>query len=416
MLTKDKQTALSLIKDKANGIINDSYLSIAQQTGFSKRTIIRWAKDIETKDMVSFLTHGNKGRQPFNIANDSEVQFICDFKKPYPSITIAQFRDIYHEDVIYNPAMKDTVEHLNLKPRSYTFFQSLFKRFKWKSPVKRRKKKSDKNRQLLREPSPRRGMLVQIDGTPFDWLNTKELRCLHLAVDDATSEILAGWFTNNECQRGYCQVMRQVLKKHGIPMALYSDKHTIFRNSKENDRPTQFGMMMEDLGIELIFANTSQAKGRVERMNFTIQNRLINDIIRFQINTYDELNKWFNSFYIPYINQKLAYVPYDPVSEYIEMDKDFDYSTIFCLRETRIINNNMFSYNNAYYSPIKEDGNIVPLRNHVEVDIRIDVFTGQIRMYRYDEFYECRRVKYRPSRKKNLIDNQKDLQKFLHKK
>ena len=81
-------------------------------------------------------------------------------------------------------------------------------------------------------------------------------------------------------------------------MALYSDKHSIFLSHKE-DSLTQFGMMMEDLGIETIYANTSQAKGRVERYNGTVQRRLPNDIRRFKIRTYDELNEWFNSFAIP---------------------------------------------------------------------------------------------------------------------
>ena len=403
MLTKDKQTALSLIKDKVNGVINDSYSSIAQQTGFSKRSILRWARDIEKKDMDSFLTHGNKGRQPSNIAEDSEIQFIREFKKPYPVITIAQFRDIYHEDVIYNPAMHSVVESLHLRPRSYTFFQSLYRRLNWKSPIQRRKRKQTKERHLLREPSPRRGMLIQIDGTPYDWLNTGQRWCLHLAVDDATSEVLAGWFAENECQRGYCHVMRIILQKYGIPLSLYSDKHTIFRNYKNNDSPTQFGMMMENLGIELIFANTSQAKGRVERMNFTVQNRLINDIIRFRIQTYDQLNAWFNSFYIPY-------------SEFMEMDKDFDYSTIFCLRETRIIHNNMFTYNSYYYLPVKENGEPVPIRNGIEIDLRIDVFTRQIRIYRNEKYYKCKRAKYRGPRKKSLMDNQKDLGHYLEQK
>lgn len=173
---------------------------------------------------------------------------------------------------------------------------------------------------------------------------------------------------------------------------------------------------MEDLGIELIFANTSQAKGRVERMNFTVQNRLINDIIRFRIRTYDQLNAWFNSFYIPYINQKLAFTPYDPYSEFIEMDKDFDYSTIFCLRETRIIHNNMFTYNSYYYLPVKENGDPVPIRNGIEIDLRVDVFTRQIRMYRNETYYKCIRAKYRGPRKKSLMDNQKDLGHYLEQK
>ena len=94
-------------------------------------------------------------------------------------------------------------------------------------------------------------------------------------------------------------------------MSLYSDKHTIFRSSKEGNL-TQFGQMMADLGIEMIFANSPQAKGRIERYNGTVQRRLPNDIIRFGIHDYDTLNRWFTAFYLPYIRSKFAFLPKGP--------------------------------------------------------------------------------------------------------
>ena len=83
-------------------------------------------------------------------------------------------------------------------------------------------------------------MLLQIDGTPFDWIGNNEMWTLHLAVYDATTEPLAGCFMSTERQLGYCYVMYDTLTKYGIPMSLYSDKYTIFRSSKEGS-PTQFG-------------------------------------------------------------------------------------------------------------------------------------------------------------------------------
>ena len=135
--------------------------------------------------------------------------------------------------------------------------------------------------------------------------------CLHLAVDDATSEVLAGWFTPHECLYGYCQMMLIVLKKYGIPSYVYSDRHTILKGYAGGD--TLFSLMMKRIGIDQIYANSAEAKGRVERYNGTVQRRIINDIIRFRnkgvkLDDYDDLNKWFNDFYCEYINSKFSFI------------------------------------------------------------------------------------------------------------
>ena len=160
-----------------------------------------------------------------------------------------------------------------------------------------------------------------------------------------------------ERQLGYCYVMYDILTKYGIPMSLYSDKHTIFRSSKEGNL-TQFGQMMADLGIEMIFANTPQAKGRIERYNGTVQRRLPNDIIRFGIHDYDTLNRWFTAFYLPYIRRKFAFLPKDPHDSFVPLD-GYDIDSIFTLRYERRIKNDSFSINGIYYSPVDENRKIL---------------------------------------------------------
>ena len=104
-------------------------------------------------------------------------------------------------------------EYFDVKPRSISFFQRLYKEYKWSSPVKHRSHKRDSPLHLLREKSPRAGMLVQIDGPPFDWFGNDQRFTLHMAVDDTTNDILAGWFTKNECMYGYCKMMELLIKK-----------------------------------------------------------------------------------------------------------------------------------------------------------------------------------------------------------
>ncbi len=412
-MSNNKQLAFKLLIDKqANALI--TYEFISSRTGYSTRQLIRLSNSLQNeKDMSSLLQHGNVGKEPINKASSSEIDFFIGLKDKYPKITISQFRDIFIEDILMNPEMKETVETYNLQNRSLSWFRNLFNSQNWKSPESRKPLRRDgRAAHPLRNPSSQKGRLVQIDGTPYDWFGNGEMWTLHLAVDDATSEVLAGYFMPTERQLGYCYMMKFILEKHGIPMALYSDKHTIFKSSKD-DSLTQFGMMMEDLGIEFIFANTPQAKGRIERYNGTAQRRLPNDIIRFGIKDYTELNTWFNSFYISYLNRKFSFVPLDPNVAFVPID-DYNLFQIFTLRHERIIKNDMFSIDNKYYSLVDELGNKMHIINDTKVHVRIDVFTGRITVNRYGKVYDTILVSDRKRKPNTVISNQKELQDFLN--
>ena len=215
-------------------------------------------KEIENKDIDSFLIHASTGKLPNNAASTSELEYIKKFKKQYLIISISQFMDIYHEDIIFNLNKLEDIYNYNLKKRSYSFFKDLYRNNGWKSPRKHKRFKG-KDSDPLREPSPRRGILIMIDGTPHDWFDNGKKFSLHLAVDDATGEILVGWFMATECLEGYCYMLRILIEKHGIPENIYSDKHTIFKSPVDGNL-TQFGRICEELGINMIFAETAQAK------------------------------------------------------------------------------------------------------------------------------------------------------------
>lgn len=194
-----------------------------------------------------------------------------------------------------------------------------------------------------------------------------------------------------ECQLGYCYIFKIIFIKYGIPISIYSDRTTILWNPKEEEF-TEVGRMLEELGIELIYANSPEAKGKIEKMNFTIQNRLLNDIIRFNIKTYSELNKWFNSYYIKYINKKFAYEPKEE-TEFVPLDGK-DLSTIFCIKLSRtILNGNMISINNEYYIPIDENGNDYIFYKGTKVEVWQDIFNPKlIRISKNNKIYCTRHV------------------------
>lgn len=127
----DKKEAIDLLSKKLNDDHNLSYDKLAIITGYSKRQLIRPLKE---KGIDSTLNHSDKGLAANNRASDNEIDYIVNFKKPYPNITIAQFRDIYLVDVIFNPSKEADGLQYNLKVRIISFFHRLYKQFNWSSP------------------------------------------------------------------------------------------------------------------------------------------------------------------------------------------------------------------------------------------------------------------------------------------
>lgn len=150
--------------------------------------------------------------------------------------------------------------------------------------------------------------------------------------------------------------------------------------------------MLDELGIELIFALSSEAKGKIENKNKVIQNRLPNDIKRFNIKNYDELNTWFNDFYIDYLNSKFGFNPKEKESEFISLDNT-DLTTILCIKEERtILNGNMFSYNNHYYIPINDDGTDYVFYKGTRVMIYDDPLNNTIKVFKNNKIYNTRLI------------------------
>lgn len=168
----------------------------------------------------------------------------------------------------------------------------------------------------MRERRPRRGELIQIDGSPHDWFEGRAPRCCLLVfIDDATSELMALRFVDAETTLGYMSVLEEHVLTHGLPAAIYSDRHSIFQvNKGKGDHKdvgqaqTQFARALEQLGIEGIQANSPQAKGRVERANQTLQDRLVKEMRLQNISSQEAANAWLPQF-IRAFNRRFAVIP-----------------------------------------------------------------------------------------------------------
>ena len=412
----NKPYALKLVQDKINGLNNYSYSQISSLTGFTKRHLIRLSQKLNKKDIDSILVHGLINKPSNNSPSDKEIEFIKNFKNKYPVISITQFQDIYHEDVVCNPNMAKIVKENNLKVRSYSFYESLYEKFHWIKPIAHRCFNKEYDSHPLREPSPQRGILIMIDGTPHDWFQNGRKSSLHLAIDDATGETLCGWFMPTECLEGYVHMLEILVTKYGIPENIYCDKHTILISPIDGNL-TNFGHMCEDLGINIIAANTPQAKGKVEKWNNTIQNRLINDIKRYGIKSIDELNVFFNDFYCNYLNEKYAYEPKENETAFVPL-VNTDLSNILCIRDTRtILNGNMFSWKNNYYQILDQYNSIKLIYKGTEIQVFENVLTKKVKVKYYNIFYETKKIeghRQDPVKREQMrIDNQKQLEQVL---
>ena len=160
-----------------------------------------------------------------------------------------------------------------------------------------RKRRGIKHRSR-RERRGAEGMMLQVDGSPHDWLQGRGPRlCLIGAIDDATSKVMGGFFTQAESSWGYFHLFSEIFREHGLPQSIYTDCHSVFWTDREptleeqliNKKPTtEVGRGLEQLGVTLILAHSPQAKGRIERLWNTFQDRLVSELRLAKVKTIEQ--------------------------------------------------------------------------------------------------------------------------------
>ena len=194
---------------------------------------------------------------------------------------------------------------------------------------------------LQRERREHRGELVQIDGSYHAWLEERGPKaCLLLFVDDATSAVLAAEFVDHESFFAYGKLCKTYFRTTGLPVAFYSDKFSVFRANSSTEAVTQFQRALEALGIDLICANSPQAKGRVERANQTFQDRLVKEMRLQGINDYQAANAYLPEF-IRFYNRKFAVLPRSTGDDHLPLDPAIDLDFLFSIQDIRTISKDL---------------------------------------------------------------------------
>lgn len=261
---------------------------------------------------VAGLAHGNRGRKPVNAIGDEVRQAVLD-------LACSKYAGFNHQHFTELLAESEDIRLSRSSVRSILLGSGL------KSPQKRRPPRH----RSRRDRYPKEGMLLQVDGSPHDWLQGRgPWMSLIGAIDDATGKVPYAVFREQEDSLGYFLLLKRIVSRHGIPLAIYHDRHSIFEVTRdERERATihqqlsgkpmltQFGRLMTELGITPIPARSPQAKGRIERLWKTFQDRLVSELRLAGVSTMDQANhflagflKHYNTrFAVPAIEQGLAY-------------------------------------------------------------------------------------------------------------
>ena len=312
----------------------------AEVLGLSTRQVKRIKKKVRLNGPGATV-HGNRERKPINAVDDKVKDLVVELKtKKYGGTNFSHFTELLaeREDIIIS---RPTV-HRILRDAGIA------------SPKK--KKKIRAHRYRKRKDCP--GMMVQLDASPYGWLGGEDLN-LHGAIDDASSNILGLYLCKEETLEGYFEVTRQMIKGPGIPISTYSDKHTIFFSPKgklsiedqlegKTEPYTQFSDAMSELGVTMIPAGSAQAKGRIERLWGTLQDRLVQEFILNGIKDVESANK-FMVTYIKKFNRRFSVVPKgEPV--FRKLDKGINLDHMLCRKIPRKLDGgSAFSYGGKYY-------------------------------------------------------------------
>lgn len=349
---------------------------IAQALGLSVRQVQRLKKKLDIEGPVG-LAHGNRGNKSKRALDDDLIKQIIDlYKTKYTGFNFSHFQEKLEE-----------IEGLKV---SLSSVRRILKTAGYCSPKKRRPPKH----RSRRERRACEGAMLQLDGSPHDWLEGRGPKmCLVGAIDDATGKVVGAVFRKNEDAHGYFLLMRKITNKYGIPETVYHDRSGIFvRDAKESEsiseqlegkrKPTQFGRLMEELGVIQIAANSPQAKGRIERLWATFQDRLVSELRLANACTCEEADAVLEKVIIDH-NKRFCRKADDPKSVWRKLGTSVDWDTLFCFKyERSVAKDNTVSINNTLLQIPPGPSSRSYAGCRVEIQHRFD---GSLKVYYQDK-------------------------------
>jgi transposase len=305
--------------------------SAAEILGLSVRQVRRLLKrQLDAGD--AGLAHGNRGRASSHRLETGIRERIVELAK-------GKYRD--YNDCHFQEELADLPEPIRV---SRSTLRTIRRAEGVPSPRKRRAPRH----RSRRERKPQAGMLLQTDGSRHDWLEGRgPWLTLVGFIDDASGEVPWAGFREEEDAAGYFLGLCSICLTQGIPGAIYADQHTIFQSPGDatleqelaGEQPrSQLGRLLDELGIELIAAHSAQAKGRIERLWETLQDRLVKALREAGAMNAEEANRVLAAF-LPKFNTRFRVAPAQPGSAYLPWPADYRSENFFCFKHTRIVTN-----------------------------------------------------------------------------
>lgn len=291
------------------------------------------------------IVHGNVGRPPPNTIKAEIREYIVTcYKKHYHDFNFTHFTE----------KLKEVHQIAVSRPTVYRILHE--------AGVSSSRTQRRPTRHHRRQPKAREGELVQLDASQHDWFEDGAHCHLHGAIDDATSRVLGLYFAPEELTDAYFHLFWQINASGGVPLALYTDGRSVFTNNRSEDKlsiaqqlagvdphETQFSRAMGQLGVRIIIATSAEAKGRVERLWGTLQDRLVKELRLAGIRSIDEANSWLPSF-IKTHNVRFARKPRELPSAFRPKVRSNELELVLCRQEPRKLDRGLaFSYHNRIF-------------------------------------------------------------------
>ena len=335
----------------------------AEVLGVSERHVWRLLAAYR-KEGAAALAHGNRGRIPSNATPEA-------VKEKVLALALERYRGINHTH------LSELLEEREGVGLSRSTVRRLLTAAGLPSPRFRRPPRHRTRRQRM----PQEGMLLQLDGSHHAWLEERGPRlCLLLAIDDATGTAPEAVFQEQETTEGYLLLLRGVVQQHGVPLAVYTDRHAAFiarrsiaqETSGAHQGPTQLGRALRELGVTQIFAMSLEGKGRVERANGTFQDRLVAELRLAGADTLADANRVLGEF-LPRFNERFGVPAAEAGLAYRQPDADFDMDAVLCIKERRqVARDNTVQYHGRVLQLFPDMHRPTYVGIRVEVQHRLD--------------------------------------------
>ena len=328
-LTMKEQHKLRMVIDYETGEVRAQ--RAAELLGISKRQFRRLVAAYR-QGGIAALAHGNRGSVPANRISELVRQEILRLAKE----TYRDYNDCHF------------TEELAEQPEPIVVSRSTLRRIRRAAGQGSPRKRRAPGYRSRRERYAQAGMLLQTDGSRHDWLEGRgPWLTLVGMIDDANNEIPGACFREEEDAAGYFLVLQQVCLYKGLPQAVYADQHTIFQSPSQptveqelyGELPrTQFGRLVDELGIQMIAARSPQAKGRIERLWGTLQDRLVKELRKAGACDLETANRVLAA-YLPKFNARFQVEAAEPGSAYVPWPQECDPLDYFCFKYTRTVTN-----------------------------------------------------------------------------